>query len=128
MIDKSFNYQAAIGNYIFMCCSDSCMTFETIAKVKDCNEVDNTITADEIYLIFKQMQPSGEVGYQIIPNAALISNKSKIEGSIPNDIIINLNKFDIIGMVNQSNDILQHIASVKSKLVTVKSKSPIIGA
>jgi hypothetical protein len=125
---KSFNYQAAIGNYIFMCCSDSCMTFETIAKVKAFNEIDNTITADEIYLIFKQMQPSGEVGYQIIPNAALISNKSKIEGSISNDIIINLNKFDIIGMVNQSNDILQHIASVKSKLVTVKSKSPIIGA
>ncbi len=103
------------GDLVYLAKGESSHMCEIIVQVKEQN--DNFLICTQMLTIHKMMQQNGDVSYQGMVGGGLISNRSVLTQEQSGDLIINLNNFDVCGLVT-NKDIVDQFHKQTSKLVT----------
>lgn len=110
------------GDIVFLANSETSHTIEIIVEVKEFK--DNVIISEKFLSIHKIYQGNGELGYQGLPDGGLISNRSVLSNSTLGEIHFNLNKFDIYGLV-KNTEILDQFKKTTSSIIQPNAMNPV---
>jgi hypothetical protein len=109
------------GDIVFLSNIETSHTIEVIVEVKDFK--DNEIISEKFLTIHKIYQGNGELGYQGLPDGGLISNKSVLSNASIGEIHFNLNRFDMYGLV-KNTEILDQFKKTTSSIIQPNGINP----
>ncbi len=114
-----------VGDVIYFAKSDSAHVLEHVAKLNEESLKSlerNVLISKDVITIHKIPQANGEMAYQAMPGFGIISSLSVLTNDISGNLIININNFDIMGKVSNS-EIIKLFENATSSILKPPKKS-----